>query len=343
MVDSDRSKANWEKALHAMPEIEAKLGTESNCELIALSACAKRTTIYCPRRECGFLNTIPNNGKRVFPCRGCSKNISITAETYFHKVQKFKPRLIMMELYERGIVLSANQLAKLTGVSTDTASRTLKRLALMAISEMINLGIEIASALCADAVCRRTTKTPAGEPPIAEEALLQLEANRKKNESPSLEMLDISEEEKLVLQEISESGISFDQLAQKLALSIGVLSATLTVLELKGLIEKQFADSYKLSKKMQSSMTMQEGDSANEHNAKLAKNFVTFVKDFFQGLGRKYLQLYSTLDWIAKDRSRWPSNSLIEFCASNRCVSEEEIEEYVTPLAFYVVPDTATT
>lgn len=343
MVDSDRSKANWEKALRAMPEIEAKLGTESNCELIALSACAKRTTICCPRRECGFLNTIPNNGKRVFPCGGCSKNISITAETYFHKVQKFKPRLIMMELYERGIVLSANQLAKLTGVSTDTASRTLKRLALMAISEIRNLGIEIASALCADAVCRRTTKTPAGEPPIAEEALLQLEANSQKNESASLEMLDISEEDKLVLQEISESGISFDQLAQKLALSIGVLSATLTVLELKGLIEKQFADSYKPSKTMQLSMIMQEGDSTNEHNGKLAKNFVSFVKDFFQGLGRKYLQLYSTLDWIAKDRSRWPSNSLIEFCASNRCVSEEEIEEYVTPLAFYVVPDTVPT
>lgn len=339
MVDSDRSKANWEKALRAMPEIEAKLGTESNCELVALSACAKRTTIYCPRRECGFLNTIPNNSKRAFPCGGCRKNISITAETYFHKVQKFKPRLIMMELYERGIVLSANQLAKLTGVSTDTASRTLKRLALMAITEIRNLGIEIASALCADAVCRRTTKTPAGEPPIAEEALLQLEADGQNNESSNLDTLDISEEEKLVLQEISESGITFEQLAQKVVLSIGVLSATLTILELKGLIEKQFANSYKRSKKMQFSMTMQEGDLAIEHNEKLAKTFVTFVKDFFQGLGRKYLQLYSTLDWIAKDRSRWPSNSLLEFCASNRCVSQEEIEEYVTPLAFYVVPN----
>lgn len=338
MVDSDRSKANWEKALRAMPEIEAKLGTELNCELIALSACAKRTTIYCPRRECGFLNTIPSNNKRVFPCGGCSKDISITAGTYFHKVQKFKPRLIMMELYERGIVLSANQLAKLTGVSTDTASRTLKRLALIAISEMRNLGIEIASALCADAVCRRTTKTPAGEPPIAEETLLQLETNRQENEYSIVEMPDMSEEEKLVLQEISESGITFDQLAQKIALSIGALSAALTVLELKGLIEKQFADSYRRSKKLHLSMTMQEGDLANSHNAELAKIFVSFVKDFFQGLGRKYLQLYSALDWIAKDRRRWPSNSLIEFCASNRCVSEEEIEEYVTPLAFYVVP-----
>lgn len=339
MTHTERSQANWIMAIHAMPEIHAKLGSELDCEQVVMSALATRKYIYCKRRDCGHKNTIPIPTVRTFTCEKCCKEISITAKTNFHGAQKFKPRLMIIEFQERGITLSANQLAKLADVSTDTINSIQKRMAIAAANEIEKLAIEIPTVLCTNAIGRRTKKTPADEPPVSEEFDLQrrIQANESNFSNSRPELTELEE---AVFNELSDEPKSFDQLFETTRMSASSLGAALMTLELKGCLERHTGDRFTLADNMQLSVTIFESDSSGAKSAEgVARYLVNFVKDYFQAIGRKNLQLYSVLDWFCKDRTHWPPGSLLEFCAASRQVTYEEILDYVTPLTFFVIPE----
>jgi len=335
MANTERSKANWILAKKAMPRIHAKLGSEAECKQRALKALAKQTEIYCQRSECGHKNKIPDPIKRTFKCKKCRKEISLTAKTYFHGVQKFKPRLIIMELQELGITLSANQLSKLTGVSTDTICLALKSLALAALIEMEIEAISIPTALCVNAIGRRTKKTPADEPPISEEFSYQEQMRASSKNLTKTSLPSLTKEEELVFNHLTKEPQSFDQLFLATKLGAASLGSLLMTLEMKGCLERKLGDRFVISEISQISISLFEYNSEDDQGD--AKTLVNFIKDFFQSIGRKNLQLYSVLEWISKDRKRWSKDSLLSLCASSRRITYEEILEYVTPLSFLAV------
>lgn len=336
MANTERSKANWFMAKKLLPRIHAKLGTEADCKHRALTALAKQTEIYCQRSKCGHKNAIPVPVVRAFKCEKCRKEISLTAKTYFHGVQKFKPRLIIMELQERGITLSANQLSKLIGVSTDTISKALKSIAIAALMEIETEAISIPTAFCTNAVGRRTNRTPSNEPPIAEEFDYQRQMQASSPDISKVTLPSFTKEEELVFTQLSKHPMSFDELFEATKLGASSLGASLMTLELKGCLERRVGDQFVIAENSQISITLYEYDS--EHEKGIGQTLVNFIKDFFQSIGRKNLQLYSVLDWINNDTKRWTQGSLLKLCASSRQITYEEILEYVTPLAFFVVP-----
>lgn len=337
MANTERSKANWIVAKRAMPHIHAKLGTEADCKQRALNALAKQSEIHCQRSECGHKNKIPIPIKRTFKCEKCRKEISLTAKTYFHGVQKFKPRLIIMELQELGITLSANQLSKLTGVSTDTIGLALKSLALAALIEMGTEAISIPTALCLNAIGRRTKKTPTDEPPISEEFSYQQQMRASSKNQSNTILPTLTKEEELVFTHLTKEPKSFDQLFLETQLGASSLGASLMTLELKGCLERKFGDRFISAEISQISISLIEFNS--ECDQGVAQTLVNFIKDFFQSIGRKNLQLYSVLEWFSKDRKRWSKDSLLSLCASSRRITYEDTLEYVTPLVFLAAPE----
>lgn len=333
MAQSDRSKANWDMARKAMKQIHAKLGTEENCKQTVLEAIATRKTIFCARQNCGQKNKIPSPVVRMFPCDKCRKNISITAETYFHGVQKFKPRLIIFELHELGITLSANQLSKILAITTDTVNRALKGLSILAANGIEEAATVIPSLLCSNAVGRRTNQTAANEPPSFEEIALQRKMQAETASQSS--RTNLNDHEETVLNLVSDKGKTFDQLFGESGMTISKLSGSLFTLELKGYVERKFPDLFALAKPETLTVMMFESEEANLQKV-IAQRLTYFVKDFFQSIGRKNLQLYAVLEWISKDRKRWHLGSLLELCASSRQIHYEEILNYQTPLTFFV-------
>ena len=336
MAYSERSQANWEMALKAMPQIHARLGSEENCQRIVLLALASRKTIQCARRQCGHMNTIPTPVKRAFPCTKCRKEISLTAKTFFHKKQKFKPRLVTLELIERDITLSANQTAKICKVSSDMINKDLQRLGYNAVAQLKPFAKEILSELCLSAVSRRTRKTPPDKPTVEEEFALQRESQHSDNGDLRSEVPDLPEEENRLFNLLDHQPIKFDKLYERSEIDLGKLCALLLSLELKGLVERLPGDAYALSKGARTAISTDCSDNVQfKKELSIPEEFVRFVKDFFQGVGRKNLQLYAVLQWLCRDRKQWPRGSLLKFCVSSPYVSYDEILEYVTPLSFY--------
>ncbi|MCC7527118.1 MAG: hypothetical protein IT342_01275 [Candidatus Melainabacteria bacterium] len=341
MSNTDRSQANWALAVKALREIDAIFGSEENCRLIVLAKIAECQKINC--RRCGNENVIPAALVRKFLCRNCKKEISLTARTLFHRAQKFRYRLVMLELIARGIVLSANQQAEITNVSNDTINKFVQKLAFGAVGLMKDFAVEILSVFCQPAVSRRTLQTPAGEPPYAEEFTLQKMTTtqpKQENKPDDYNLEGLSEKEKSVFDLVSSSAapIPFDEICQKSQASLGELSSSLMSLELQGLVDRKPGDKYEISTKHHLPNTLSISNAKTiERQQRLAKNLVYFVKDHYQGIGRKYEQLYSALYWFYHDRKRWTFDSLLEFCVSIEYIRNQEILDYVTPLSFKIV------
>ncbi len=341
MSYSERSQANWNLAVEARREIDAKFGSEENCRLIVLAKIAECQKINC--RRCGYENDIPTALVRKFLCKNCKKEISLTARTLFHGAQKFRYRLVMLELIARGIVLSANQQAEITDVTNDTINKFLQKLALGAVGQMKDCAEEILSEFCQPAVSRRTRQTPAGEPPYAEEIALQkaVKAQPKqesKSEDSNSEVLSESEKSIFEMLSTSTSPIPFDELCKSSKVSLGELSSSLMSLELKGLVDRKPGDKYEISKKQRLANSLSISNPKTiERQQRHAKTLTYFVKDHYQGIGRKYEQLYSALYWFYHDRKRWTFDSLLEFCVSTEYIHSKEILDYITPLSFKVI------
>lgn len=200
--------------------------------------------------------------------------------------------------------------------------------------------VSIPTALCVNAIGRRTRKTPTNEPPISEEFAHQKQMKAfSKNQSNEV-LPTFTREEELVFNHLKKEPLSFDQLFVATKLGAASLGASLMTLELKGCLERQFGDRFAIAEKSQISISLFEYNSDSEQG--VALTLINFIKDFFQCIGRKNLQLYSVLEWISKDRKRWSPGSLLNLCASSRRITYEEILEYVTPLAFLVVPELKT-
>ncbi len=333
----ERTQANWILAQHAMSEILPKYGSEERCQSFILSAIAQRKTITC--RHCGRENTIPDVITRKFLCVKCKKEVSLTSKTFFHGVQKFLPRVVILELIARGIVLNPNQIAILLKVSNDLVNRCFQKLGLGVSALMMENAVEILSEFCQPAVGRRTRQTPARQPASAEEIELQKIHRSSTNvgEKFSADLLEseLSEKEKSIFQMLSAKPISFDKLCEQPKVTPGEVSAILMTLQLQGLVEPHPGNKYAIAKNflLTNSMTI---SCSIEKQQMLAKTFVFFVKDHYQCNGRKNHQIYSALHWLYTDRTRWTFDNLLEFCVSCQYISTQEILDYVTPLSFYV-------
>jgi len=335
MVFNRESEAVFELAMRALPALRAEFGPEEKSRTIVLQKLAERQNILCP--HCKHDNKITSTELRMFLCCRCRKEIWVTARTQFHKAKLFFARLAILRLQEMGICINPNQASKLLGVSYSAVSNIYKQMGITVQSRFPENACEIITEFAISVVSRRTRFTPAEKPAFEEEFEMQKKFQIEETASDS-DLLDnsalpnLTELELLILELVSKNPVSFDELVQKINADCRSVSVGITFLELRGIIERRVgnlfarANSFHLKNKKD-----------NDRQRSLSESFCSFVRDYFQGVGRKNLQIYSSFHWLAYDRKTWSINTLRDLFIDHPYVSYQEILDYVTPPTFKIV------
>lgn len=165
----------------------------------------------------------------------------------------------------------------------------------------------------------------------------------------------ISEEDRRVYDTVTAQPISFDKLCHSLSMETAAVSASLTNLELEGLIERTAGNSY--------FRTTRNGQGSHKHKAKserFEESFepsmktrnrlfkepiatlracLNFISKKFQGVARKYLQNYAAAYWCHWDRLRWSNSALLTACSKFTYISRADLLAYVSPGEIQLVPE----
>jgi len=227
MALSDFAKAENIRALQVIREMDAQYGSEIGYQEEAMRDIKNYGKVIC--KKCDFENPIPFDGERKLSCSKCKFVIWITAETFYHKARKFRPRAIIMRFHETGIVITANQAAKLLQVSNDLVNLVYRQIGIVVCNELPADATEDLSKNCLAVVSRRSTETPAREPPRAEESEMATStATPTNSDSQSADKISkLRDTEKLVFESLLAKEQSFEQLLSSLSLDSSVLSRTL--------------------------------------------------------------------------------------------------------------------
>lgn len=335
MVFNRESEAVFELAVRALPTLRAEFGPEEKSRRIVLQKLAERKTIVCS--HCKHENKITSTRMRMFLCRKCRKEIWLTARTQFHKAKLFFVRLAILRLHEMGICINPNQAARLLGASYSTISHIYKQIGITVQSKLPENACEVKTENALSVVSRRTRLTPAEKPAFEEEYEMQKKFERAEAECNSdvpnnSNLPDLSELELLILELVSKSPLSIDELVQKTNADCSAVSVRLTLLELRGFIECRIGNLFARA----NSIHLNE-KKADEKQQRLSEGFCSFIKDYYQGIGRKNLQIYSSFHWLAYDRKTWSNDRLRDLFIAYPYVSYQEILDYVTPLTFKIV------
>jgi hypothetical protein len=108
----------------------------------------------------------------------------------------------------------------------------------------------------------------------------------------------------------------------------GELSATLTLLELMGLIKRLPGEFYA---RQISHHTNTRADEKHPNASALVDGSIKFIRETFHGISRRYLQLYLAAYWCWGDRKRWTLGALLQHCLEVGEISSFEILSYVSP------------
>lgn len=335
----------WEKFLIKHPD-------EKACSIFAVKMHFKDLIISCSL--CGFANECTEPEKRNLKCAKCKKKIWILSGTFFRKVRRFQPWIAAIWFIERGVEITAAELARLVGVATSTALAIFKKLSVVVESRMENKIDLIASAKFIKAFVRRSRETPAGKHPREEENTAFLKAGNKSDRAhhahqmhkaqraprPALTQAEldledqlIGETEKHILSFLTLTPIRFDKLLRLTGLCIEIFSAAIMNLELFDLLERMPGDQFILGVRAEISQSQSaQGSKSIKQTDDLVAKFLEFVRTNHGGLSRKYLQCYVSLLWAFADKKTWKKGSLIKACAAFREVTDDELIAYVTPL-----------
>lgn len=326
-----RGREDLLKAIVLLKEFDTMNADERICEALSLQWCCKIGFVVCA--HCDHHQITTGEIRRMYLCQRCSKEIWVTAGTFFDHVRKFRPYLATIFLYERGVILSVSSLSKLLGISLSMAALISKKIALLVSEILRSSKRDVQSSMLSSLVCRRTTETPQRQHPVAEEVEVQkslsllAEKRQKKTSNPP----ELSLIESQVLELLSETPISFSEICERMRLDCPTASATIVFLELRELATCLPGDKYirSMQSKQDVKHAYERRKNANKHSA-ITHSFIKFVEERYQGVGRKYLQLYVALFWIFIDRKRWGPDTILNFCARSRHVPYRKILDFVT-------------
>lgn len=120
--------------------------------------------------------------------------------------------------------------------------------------------------------------------------------------------------EKAAFSLLSKEPRTFDWLSEALNLPTSELTLTLVHLQLADLVTQQPGQRY-VRKRL---LWVDNSNADGADKAKQFKPFFDFVRRVFQGISRKYLQLYLAVYWCSLNRRRWGVGRLFSACMRSR-------------------------
>ncbi len=256
-------------------------------------------------------------GRRDATCLQCHRKTWLTAKTFFGSIKKPRLYLMAIMLMGAGIIFSGAEFARLLTIAHSSAQNVIKKISSVLVPLMEQNCVGAKSSEFSRCVMRRSKESPAQHHPHAEFEVIEKQLNtNKSNEKAELE--NLSEEEKKVYELFSDQPISVSDLEHRSGLKPGQLMAALTMLEIELLIKKAGGTTYVRLKKMTKTVVAKSGKKSDRYVRKSMK----LIRACFQGVSRKYLQMYLAVCWCYLDRSQWNVTKL--FGSSRISVGENQ-------------------
>lgn len=343
-TDRERALAEWKRSHEEFP-------TEQDCVDYIGKHLKGESYLVCD--GCGSKQSGERELQRGFRCCYCKKFSWITAGSFFHGIKQVRVWLYALQLFEKGIFISAMALREITGVAYSTAASIVKKLQVVIETNMSADSLTVPSGDFYQVINKRSRETPARRHPYAEQTELELQSlapaedhgRQDGGASSPPAGTQLEGNEKLVFQFLSDEFICFDELCELTGLCAGEISAALIMLEMAEIITRGAGDRYALNK--QPSRPASEAQAASEGGRYelaekengLFKQAVKFIESTYQGISRKYLQWYLAAFWCASDRLRWgQTDSLLRACCQSDHISPSDIRDYVSPLLVKLAP-----
>lgn len=321
-------------------DFDAKYPTEEHyAERIA--SCMADNFNSC--RHCQSENVVRRDDGRSLYCNSCHETVWLTAQTFFHGTNDLRRYLIAIDLRENNIVINSKMFSEIVGVSYDSAWNISLKLDIVAERSMEESASVAPSSQFNPLFTRRSRETPARSSPIAEQN--EIDDEHEAGPAPSEDETDgndwapssqhSNQETKDSFETLKEhifsllsttQPVTTDSLCVTTGEEVGRVGAALTMLKLEGKVVDIPGDAHIRSR---SSTLQLVGDT--ESLQKLIQGFIEFAKDRFQGIARKYLQLYLACFWCHVDKKRWGPDSLLRLCVLSPSISRGEILRYVSP------------
>lgn len=271
-------------------------------------------------------------GQRIVQCHTCLSKTSITAGTLFHKIKRVRAWLALILMKQDGIIVNPFQFHKFFNVAYATAADMFKKLRLMFEQTMQLDSPSVPSSAFFSLIFRRSRKTLAEQHPTSElddscefetaEATISL---RSFVNDPNV--MELSPTEQKVFDCLSSADkVHFDKLCNMTSLETGSLSAALVMLELYGLVHPIPGDHYVRSKPHLLRKEIENADVLPRINI-AAK----FIRSLFQGISRRYLQLYLAEFWFHANRKNLLPNFLFASCIKGPPLDHKAMLAYVSP------------
>jgi hypothetical protein len=280
---------------------------------------------------CGSTDLDRTGDDRDALCRACKKVTWLTAQSFISGIKK--PRAYLMALIYRaeGIAISAAELARVVGVASSTAGCILKKYDLVIHSEMAAIGISLDSRQFAECITKRSTHSPVKQHPLVEfDEIDKQNALLNIGTTP----LKLTVDENLIYGLLSDTPSSIDSLMNATSLSIGQVSATLTMLDLAGLAKPCPGDYYVKGYPVSLLAQKKIGPKTKVFIARS----VELIRATYQGVSRRYLQCYLGFCWSIFDRAKWNLNSLSQACEKFGPITHAYVTSYVSPEAVLLAP-----
>ncbi len=157
--------------------------------------------------------------------------------------------------------------------------------------------------------------------------------------------VDESSAERMVLDLLSAEPVSVDFLFNKTNLKIGVLSATLTLLEITGQATRTFGDRYVRATPIHCKNSPENKKELSVEERSIVVEFIEYIKLYHHGISRKTVQIYFALFWYHRFRKQLPSGWLMDMCLRFKYVEGIDLQRYISPLEikFFREPILSTT
>jgi hypothetical protein len=310
--------------------------------------------IKCPRCGCADIMPCEFAFRKVgFTCI-CGIKIRWSEHTFARGIRRPRIYLAYLMLTEQQIFISSSQFAKIFNCAQSSALMASKKIARV-ITDCLDEAVQLApSSLLGASIGKRSTETPAGMPPAAEE--LEFE----KSEDISIDMpaaqntdedtaatedeverwrsilgVDIlSGKEKQVHSLLSDKPLHFDWIIHHTGVDAGNLSAAVTMLEMANIVVRLPGDHYMLKPKPEDKLAAIERKFGVKIDSRLDGTISTitdFIKNAYHAISRKCLQLYVSLVWCQQHPERWRHGGLIDVCLRHAWIKDSDVHEYITP------------
>jgi hypothetical protein len=345
--DASNSQDGSDSEEPTVEEVEAefnkKFRTEADLWRVIFEVLLSAGLVIC--RRCKAVATGGRFYKQMFWCEQCNKKGSYTAGTFFHGIRNPRLPLLAICFLEAGLVVNDLQFSHIAKTAYSNAWRWMNKIRVVIREQLGKDALLLSSALFASAICKRSRETEARRHPFSEQEEIDrqfAESNDSSNEKQDLaheseikaeDTVLFDERDKDILELLSNESVSIDQLCQRSGMQMSAILLSITNLELAGLATRSQGNQFS---RTQSIKRNNIEDDTSETITDKAKTITDFIRSYFHGVSRKYLQNFIAAFWCRTDRITWGPQCLLNACGSAPYASGRQNAKYVSPALIYV-------